>query len=63
MEKAAALARGAGSTDVTVKIYPRMRHEILNETGHEQVFADVLAWVEKHVAQAPAPQATASQEA
>ena len=40
-----------------------MRHEILNETGHEQVFADVLAWVEKHVAQAPAPQATASQEA
>ncbi len=63
VEKAAALARGAGSTDVTVKIYPRMRHEILNETGHEQVFADVLAWVEKHVAQAPAPQATASQEA
>lgn len=63
VEKAAALARGAGSTDVTVKIYPRMRHEILNESGHEQVFADVLAWVEKHVAQAPAPQATASQEA
>ena len=48
VEKAAALARGAGSANVTVKIYPRMRHEILNETGHEQVFADVLAWVEKH---------------
>ena len=58
-----ALARGAGSTDVTVKIYPHMRHEILNETGHEQVFADVLTWVETCVAQAPAPQDTVTQEA
>ncbi len=48
VEKAAALARGAGSTEVTVKLYPHMRHEILNENGCEQVFADVLAWVEKH---------------
>ena len=46
-----------------MKIYPRMRHEILNETGHEQVFADVLAWLEKRVAQAPTPQATVTQEA
>ena len=40
-----------------------MRHEILNETGHEQVFADVLAWVEKRVAPAPTPQATSAEEA
>ena len=63
VEKAAALARGAGSTDVEVKIYPRMRHEILNETGHEQVIADVLAWVEKRVAPASTPQATSAEEA
>ena len=65
VEKAAALARGAGSADVTVRLYPHMRHEILNETGREQVFADVLAWIEERVApcgqgacDAPAPTAT-----
>ncbi|WP_130812888.1 alpha/beta fold hydrolase [Olsenella sp. Marseille-P4559] len=60
VEKAAALARGAGSADVTVKIYPHMRHEILNEAGHEQVFADVLAWIEKRVSRKSAAAAASA---
>ena len=44
------------------KLYDGMRHEILNETDHEQVFADVLAWVEKHVGKAPAQEAAAAKE-
>ena len=48
---AAQLAREAGSTDVTCTIYPRMRHEILNEDGREEVFADVADWIERKAAQ------------
>ena len=40
------LARDAGATDVTLKLYPGMRHEILNENGHEVVYADLLDWLE-----------------
>ena len=39
--------RHAGYRDVKGKLYPGMRHEILNETGHEQVFHDILRYIEK----------------
>ena len=39
--------RKAGMEDVTVRIYPLCRHEILNEINREAVFADVLQWMEK----------------
>ena len=39
----------AGVKDVTLKLYPKLRHEILNETEYEQVYADILAWVEQHM--------------
>ena len=41
--------RKAGMQDVTVKIYPLCRHEILNEINKEEVFADVLHWIEEKV--------------
>lgn len=34
-----------GLTDLTVKLYKDMRHEILNETGKEEVYQDVLNWL------------------
>lgn len=34
-----------GFQNVSVKIYPNMRHEILNETGKEKVFNDIANWV------------------
>lgn len=47
---AANMARKAGVRDVEVKIYEGMRHEILNETGRDEVYADVLNWLERHLA-------------
>ncbi len=34
-----------GLSDVTLKIYSRMRHEILNETDRERVYRDVLEFI------------------
>jgi len=34
-----------GSADKTLKVYPEMLHEPLNELGREQVFADVEGWL------------------
>lgn len=34
---------------VTVKQYPTMRHEILLEDNHQQVYQDILAWLHQHL--------------
>lgn len=39
----------AGLTDVSMKIYPDGRHEMLNETNRAQVFKDVIDWLKKHL--------------
>ena len=49
VEAAALLAKDAGSTDVTCKIFPHMRHEILNEEGKMQVYEAVSDWLERKV--------------
>lgn len=38
----------AGVRDVTTKIYPDGRHEMLNEVNRDEVVADLLAWLEAH---------------
>lgn len=43
-----AVYNGASSRDKTLKTYPLMRHEVLNEIEREQVIADVLAWLAAH---------------
>lgn len=35
-----------GMKDVTIKLYPQDRHEILNETDREEVYQDILRWME-----------------
>lgn len=35
----------AGLTDVTLVTYDGARHEIFNETNRDQVFADLIAWI------------------
>ncbi len=37
--------QAAGVTDITTRVYPDARHEILNETNREQVIADLVAWI------------------
>ncbi|MBQ9119335.1 MAG: alpha/beta fold hydrolase [Lachnospiraceae bacterium] len=41
------LMKQVGYTRVTSHLYEGMRHEILNETGKEQVYADILAFYDK----------------
>ena len=41
--------RRLGVTDVVLKLYPLMRHEILKEDGKEKVCEDILAFIEKEV--------------
>ena len=38
-----------GLTDVTVKLYPEDRHEILNEVDRETVYADIRGWLESKI--------------
>lgn len=39
--------QNAGMTDVTLRLYPEMRHEILNEREKERVWKECLDWLEK----------------
>ncbi|MCL8249877.1 alpha/beta hydrolase [Aeromicrobium fastidiosum] len=43
--------RDAGVTDVEVVLYPQGRHEILNETNRDEVTADVIGWIDRHLGQ------------
>lgn len=49
VEKVAAWFRQAGVREVTVRLYPEGRHEMLNERNRQEVYADVLAWLEGHL--------------
>jgi alpha-beta hydrolase superfamily lysophospholipase len=42
--------REAGLGDVTVRVYPGARHEILNETNRDEVTADIIGWLREHLA-------------
>lgn len=45
--RTAAAFRKAGLSDVTVKLYPGLRHEILNEGPMRQtVYEDIWHWLE-----------------
>ncbi len=45
VRKVAARLAEAGAEDVTLHIYPLGRHEIFNELNKEEVFADLLHWI------------------
>ncbi len=40
----------AGLTDVTVRVYPGARHEILNETNKDDVLGELISWIDRIVA-------------
>lgn len=42
----------AGLTDVTTRLYPGGRHEMLNESNRDEVIAELLAWLDARVAAA-----------
>jgi len=38
-----------GSPDKTLKLWPELRHEVLNEPEKEVVLATFVEWLEKHL--------------
>ena len=50
VERAAAAFQKAGMRDVTVKLYPELRHEVLKEDCREQVYDDIDRWLEGKLA-------------
>lgn len=48
-EKAVNFMRQRGYQNVTSKLYPGMRHEILNEKGKQEVWRDVLDFISQNV--------------
>lgn len=49
VRKVEEMFRRAGCRDVTVRLYPGGRHEMLNEINRSEVLEDLLAWLEKHM--------------
>ncbi|MNP65270.1 hypothetical protein D3C76_1608490 [compost metagenome] len=45
----AELYKKRGVSDVEFRLYPEGRHEMLNEVNRDQVTADVLNWLERHL--------------
>lgn len=41
----------AGSTDVTVRVYPGARHELFNELNRDEITRDLIGWLEQRMAQ------------
>lgn len=39
----------AGVEDITWKLYPTDRHEILNELDREKIYEDIYAWIKVHI--------------
>ncbi|MBS6516663.1 MAG: alpha/beta hydrolase [Clostridium sp.] len=38
-----------GLSDVSLKLYPEARHELLHETNREEVFRDIEEWIRKRI--------------
>ncbi len=49
VEKSAAQLRAQGQTDITLKLYAGMRHEILNEDCKMEVFQFISSWLHRHL--------------
>ena len=41
--------KAVGLTDVTIRIYPDARHEILNETNRDEIIAELNGWLDRVV--------------
>ena len=37
----------SGMKDITIKLYPEGRHEMLNERNKAEVYQDVLDWLDR----------------
>lgn len=49
VKKVAGWFRDAGVKDLIVRLYPEGRHEMLNEANRDEVYRDVLSWLERRL--------------
>ena len=49
VQQVAGFFRDVGAEDLTVKLYPDGRHEMMNELNRDEVFSDLLIWLENHL--------------
>lgn len=49
VKKAYECFRKAGVKDVSMKLYDGGRHEMLNEINRDEVYRDILSWLNKRV--------------
>ncbi len=49
VREVAARLTAAGASDLTLKLFPGDRHEVLNETDRPEVYAYLLDWIEAHL--------------
>lgn len=41
--------KAAGASKVDVKIYPEARHELINEMNRQEIYSDVLLWLNENI--------------
>lgn len=41
--------QSAGLQNVTMKLYPNLRHELLHEENQEEIYQDILHWLKKQI--------------
>lgn len=49
LQKLAEAYRARGVRNVTLRVYPEARHELLNETNRAEATADIIAWITDRV--------------
>ncbi len=49
VQKLASAMKTAGLHDVTLRLYPDARHDLLHETNQEEVLQDLLNWLKRHL--------------
>lgn len=49
VKQLASQLKRAGLSDVTLRLYPDARHDILHETNRDEVMTDLLGWLKRHL--------------
>lgn len=49
VKKAYKAFKDSGMKEVDMKLYPGLRHDILNEKNYEEIYKDILKWIEEKI--------------
>ncbi len=49
IKKLLSIYKKSGFTNVSSKLYPDCRHELLNELNYDEVYSDIIQWISKRI--------------